>query len=64
MAALNMKETEQLRLVRALVESVLRDGFDPADTAPGKNAQLKRGLEAASKSLNTIVQMKGYYPPN
>lgn len=64
MAALNSRETEELRAARAIIQSVLRNGYDPAKVAEQDIANTRRKieLEKANKNINMIVQMKGYYP--
>ena len=59
MAALNQTETKVLRDVHTLVTHVLNNGFDPNSQQDG---QLARGLKARLSELETVIQMKGYYP--
>lgn len=64
MAALNSKETEQLRNAQAMIQYILRNGYDPAKVAEKdpQSTYTKVQLDKTNKELNTIVQMKGYFP--
>ena len=64
MSTLNTRETEELREAQSVIQSVLRNGYDPAKVAD-KDIQMTRmkvNLEKSNKQIGTIVQMKGYYP--
>ena len=69
MAALNQTETQVLRDIRTLLQTVRRNGFVPPDpeieeTHPVARRQRRLAdlLEKADSELNTVIQMKGYYP--
>jgi hypothetical protein len=62
MAALNQRETEEIRDAMKAIQMVLRNGYTVGDDRSIQNLGTKDRLEKANKRLLTIVQMKGYYP--
>jgi len=72
MAALNQAETKTLSEVQALLENILRDGYDPSlvtNTAEALRAEgrtralhVEAALKGAKSRLNDLRQRKGYYP--
>lgn len=73
MAALNKNETQSLRGIQALVEDIMRNGYDPelakVDEPINRSTEkirrakhIARQLEEARRRLHTLVMMKGYYP--
>jgi hypothetical protein len=59
MAALNQQETTALREAEGVIEGVLRNGYDPNDP---EHKMRGLHLKRAKDKIDTIVQMKGYYP--
>lgn len=59
MAALNRSETEMLQRAHRIVGAVLREGFDKDEP---EDSPKRKALEQAKQYINTVVQMKGYYP--
>ena len=64
MAALNQRETESLSDACKAIQYVLRNGYDPKKAAENdpQAVYTKNVLEAVNKAVNTVKQMKGYYP--
>lgn len=61
MAALNIQETEQLRHAKAVLDRILREGFDANSVNPQAQRQ-RREIIQARDEVKTVVTMKGYYP--
>jgi len=59
MAALNQNETEMLRHSMAVIDAVLREGFDKDEPL---DSPKRKAVVQAKDYINTVVQMKGYYP--
>ena len=64
MATLNMTETESLKRVQAILEGILREGFDPKKADAGDRQEQLRAMKIRESvnSVRTVVTMKGYYP--
>jgi hypothetical protein len=61
MAALNQAETRALNQASALLDGVMKEGFDPNDDSP--QGRLRRAkIKEARDGIRTVVTMKGYYP--
>lgn len=61
MSALNIKETNALRHVTAVLERVLRQGFDP-NGGSAQSVLQRKEIELARSEVKTVTAMKGHYP--
>lgn len=64
MSTLNSTETKQLGDVKALLEYILRNGYDPEKASGGnlQEIQTEKILRETKDVVHTILTMKGHYP--